>query len=79
MVGATGAAASLVWVDGLLLVPVVSGLCGRRAPNGESFGLDPGVGFGGENNVGSLWCDQTSSIAPGGDLGTPGWANDACG
>jgi hypothetical protein len=76
---ANGADEVLICVDGFLLDAVSYSDGPFPDPNGASFGLDPAVGFGGDNNLGSNWCDQTSAIGGGTpDLGTPGTPNDPC-
>lgn len=46
-------------------------------PTGASTSLNPG-GDASTNDTGSNWCEATSTYG-GGDFGTPGAANDACG
>lgn len=47
-------------------------------PNGASMNLNPANLNATDNDTGANWCESTSAIG-GGDLGTPGSANDACG
>ena len=47
-------------------------------PSGASMNLDPGSFNSSDNDTGANWCVSTSMIS-GGDLGTPGTMNDACG
>jgi len=47
--------------------------------SGVAFGLDPAVAYTQANAAdGANWCNQTSTVPGGTDLGTPGAANDAC-
>ncbi len=47
-------------------------------PTGASMSLNPATADASSNDTGSNWCEATSAMS-GGDLGTPGAANDACG
>ncbi|MFK7934574.1 MAG: lamin tail domain-containing protein, partial [Saprospiraceae bacterium] len=45
---------------------------------GESTSLSPDNLNATDNNSGTNWCESTTEITTGGDLGTPGSANDVC-
>lgn len=46
---------------------------------GIAFGLDPSVAYTQANaEIGANWCNQSSTVPGGTDLGTPGAPNDAC-
>lgn len=46
-------------------------------PDGASMSLDPFYHSAGQNDVGSYWCEATSTFGVG-DRGTPGAPNDSC-
>ena len=47
-------------------------------PNGESISLHPANTDSTENDIGTTWCEATSTFGDG-DKGTPGAENDSCG
>ena len=54
-----------------------SAALGFTFPNGKSINLNPTKFNATDNDLGSNWCESTSSFGDG-DLGTPKLANDSC-